>query len=482
MSQPNTDEMFVPSIVEEFRGVDLGDRRREVRLIKTVERMAPAPALSIPRATGNKNDMHAAYRLLSNPAVTAKAVLQPHIQQTVDRISRAPLVVVAHDTSECEYSGAKKRKGLGPLRSASTQGFLAHVSLAIGADEASTPLGALAVHTWARKALGRGKKNGRNRSGGEYATMPDRESARWASQVKQVAALLKGKACIHVMDREADAFELLDTLIADGHRFVVRASQARVARTDEHAANHKVHSLARSAEGVFETQVPISARAASTIPANSKTFGPRESRRAKLAFSAGPVQLRRPKYLQGDPWLSLHFVRVFELDPPEGAEPIEWLLYTTEPIDTVEQVIAIVGYYRKRWLIEELFKALKTGCALEERQLESYQALGNALAIAIPIAWQMLVLRSVARSAPDAPAETVLSPIQLDVLRACARTPFPPRATARQALIAVAILGGYVPNKREPGWLVLGRGMERLLGWEVGWAARTNAPQTYAES
>src|SRR5262249_7673818 len=111
------------------------------------------------------------------------------------------------------------------------------------------------------------------------------------------------------------------------------------------------------------------------------------------------------------------------------------------------------------------------GCAFEESQLESYHSLTNALAVYIPIAWQMLLLRNLARSAPDAPAESALTPAQIEALRACGSIPLPEAPTMRQALYGVAALGGH-HIKREPGWLVLGRGMERLLLFEAGWSAR----------
>ena len=64
----------------------------------------------------------------------------------------------------------------------------------------------------------------------------------------------------------------------------------------------------------------------------------------------------------------------------------------------------MVDAYRARWVIEELFKALKTGCQIEKRQMESYGALRIALALFLPIAVRLLALRDAARSEPDAPA------------------------------------------------------------------------------
>ncbi len=127
------------------------------------------------------------------------------------------------------------------------------------------------------------------------------------------------------------------------------------------------------------------------------------------------------------------------------------------------------------WTVEEFFKALKTGCQYERRQLETADSLLNALAIFAPVAWRLLLLRHLARTEGSAPATAALTSSQLDVLRAVAKKPLPVRPTARQAMLAVAALGGHLKSNGDPGWLVLGRGMHDLLLLELGWRAREEA-------
>jgi hypothetical protein len=172
------------------------------------------------------------------------------------------------------------------------------------------------------------------------------------------------------------------------------------------------------------------------------------------------------------PSLTVHVVDVWEATPPAGEEPVTWRLMTTEPIDTVTQILQIVDWYRARWVIEEYFKALKTGCAYEKRQLESLDTLLVALALLAPIAWQLLLFRHLARHAPTAPATAVLSRQQLRVLRAAPQAVALSAApTLEDALRAVARLGGHLRQNGPPGWLVLGRGMQKLRWMEAGWAA-----------
>jgi hypothetical protein len=148
------------------------------------------------------------------------------------------------------------------------------------------------------------------------------------------------------------------------------------------------------------------------------------------------------------------------------------VLITTEPISTAAEIEAVVDHYRHRWQIEEFFKALKTGCSFEERQLESLKTLTNALALFLPIAWQMLLLRAVSRATPNAPAETVLTSIQIEVLRHYEPEKLPRRGvTAHHALMAVAGLGGHLKRNGPPGWRTLSYGMQELVAMTDAWEA-----------
>jgi hypothetical protein len=157
-----------------------------------------------------------------------------------------------------------------------------------------------------------------------------------------------------------------------------------------------------------------------------------------------------------------------------------WRLVTNLPIDTPEQVAFAIDAYCARWAIEEFFKAIKTGCQYERRQLESCRALLNALAVFSVIAWRLLLLRYTARTAPDAPASSVLTSQQIRVLSRLStmkgpnvpKVDLPANPSAEDALRAVAQLGGHLRSNGPPGWQVLGRGYDSLLLVELGWMAR----------
>ena len=148
---------------------------------------------------------------------------------------------------------------------------------------------------------------------------------------------------------------------------------------------------------------------------------------------------------------------------------MDWYLITSEPIETQEQILAVVDAYRARWLIEEYFKTIKTGCIFEERQLETKTTILKGLALFTPVAWALLRMRALSRSSERSPIATVLSPAQLAVLKKETGIPLRKNSSAADAYLAVARLGGHIKNNGPPGWQVLGRGYAKLLTLETGY-------------
>jgi len=377
-------------------------------------------------------------------------------------------VLVVHDSSELEFPSM--RDGLGRLTGDSRVGFFLHAALAVSADGQRRPLGLLDVRTWTRETERRPRRNGRRLNGAESARLSDRESVRWKGGVERVEDLLGSRArAIHVADREADSYELLDAFVAHEHAFVVRVGHDRRLEDDD---AERVSEACVLAPVRVDIEVPLSPSAVRKLPNAARQHAPRSHRVAHLSVSARVVHLKRPGHLkEGQDSLCMHLVHARESDPPEGADPVHWVLYTSEPITTSDDVLRVLEHYRARWLVEEFFKALKTGCTIEKLQLESYEALTAALGIYVPIAYSALALRAAARSNPQAPATYVLTPSQLEVLLLFNHVKLPAAPTVAQALVAVANLGGYIPHKIPPGWLTLARGMEELTKLERGYLA-----------
>lgn len=456
----------------EFEGAQLGDARLSRRLLRIVQRVSERPSESFPRRFADDGQLEGAYRFLNNSRVEAKDILAPHYQQTQSRAEGEPVVWVAHDTSFMRFN-SEGRVGMGPLTGKTgVRGFLAHVSLAIAPGQTASPLGVIGLDTRIRPERSKGK-----RSPLKARNDPTNERWRWRDGIDEAGSRLSSSSrVVHIMDREADGYDLFSQIQARGEGFVVRLALDRCTTEQDSDSGLplKLSDFLPTMEGSASREVVLSRRKLHRGDRPKHRNPPRERRLAQLLFAGTPITLRRPESAAPDTpaQLSANLVRVWEPEPPEGEQPIEWKLLTTEPIDDEQALLNVVDAYRARWLIEELFKALKTGCAFEKRQLEHYDALVRALAIFLPIAWQLLRLRALARTRPDAPATTVLSELQLTILNHFSKKKLPEKPTVEQALYCVAALGGHLKRNGPPGWQTLGCGLERLLAYEEGWRAR----------
>ena len=461
----------IERVVQCFRDVDLGDPRRTKRLERVAAKIARAPSESLPSALGCDSEVQGAYRLANNPCVTFEDLLGAQQEVTRRRAEDSGRVLVLHDTTDAKFPHHDANE-LGYLNTGKV-GFRVHLSLVVDADEWRRPLGIAYAETIHRSKRRRGRKKP---SGPTTATWKNKEFERWWRGMQASSeALAQCESVIHVADREGDSYDLMHKLLAAEQQFVIRMRVDRRGRkADEESEGWStIKKVAACAEGLVQRDVPLTRRKAKGAPAKKRTHPPRKKRIAKLQFAATQIEIPRPQYLR-EPVpksLKLNLVHVVEVDTPPGEPAVEWLLYTTEPVDTAEQVEAVVDVYRTRWLIEEFNSALKTGTSYEARQFETKHALLNMLALSLPVACEILWIRSRARSTPNSQATEVLTRQQLRVLRALGSYKLPRSPTAQDALLAVAALGGHLKRNGPPGWKILQRGMTKLINYETAWTA-----------
>lgn len=455
---------------DELAGVGLGDARLDRRASRIAELLAARPGDSFPEQSGDDAELEALYRFLNNGRVEADALLGPHMQMTAARAAAARDVIVIHDTTVFSFGGQSKREGLGRIKKGG-QGFSAHVGLVVGLED-GVPLGVIGLVPTVRTAPLKPRAETRSKVHDR-----DREFERWNDLVDHSVERLGDCSPIHVMDREGDAFTIFTNLVNHGQQFVIRSKNDRVLdvpRGDTKRPRN-LHKALDEAAFVMTREVQLSTKRPDRMARLRKVL-PRMSRVATLRVTATSVELRHPTYTAGKSRkgstlpraIPVNVVHVCEIDAPADQAAVEWILYTTMPVATEAQVSRIIDVYRRRWLIEEYFKALKTGCAFERRQLESKHALLNALSLFVPIAWRLLTLRYLSRVTPDSAATCILSSRQLTILRARKKAPLSSTPTLHEALLAVAAEGGHIKNNGDPGWQVLGRGYEKLLFMEAG--------------
>ena len=447
-------------VTNELVGLDMGDPRRETRALLMAERLAHSPGSSIPDAMLTEAEVEGAYLHLSSPHVTLNDILAPHVAQTRARVLEAGLAYVAHDTTECTFGGETRRKGLGPVNG-QDQGFLAHLSLAVSADQERVPFGLLAVGTRIRKSVGKPSGN---------------ESKKWSLGIEQASTGIPKEVLVHVADRESDIFALVVECLQNEHRFIFRAAQDRAILSQELGpeAVTRLFAAARAAQSLVEVEAEVSARGARKRPTKElRRFPVRRARKAHLAYSALTVELKRPgkatKAQNLPDTVRVNVVRAWEPNPPEGEQPVEWILLTNECIATPDDIRPVVEGYRTRWLIEEFNKSLKSGCGYEDAQLESAHALFNLLGYCAIIAYMMLLMRALSRSNKKLPPSHFFTPAQLACLHAVSSRERSNDPTLEEALLATAALGGHLKRNGLPGWKTISRGYSRLLEYERGY-------------
>jgi hypothetical protein len=446
----------------QFGGVELGDRRRNRRLVQLAELVVQHPGGTLPEKASDPASLKALYRLMNCPAVTHAAVLAPARQRTRERMSAATgTVLLIHDTTELNYTGLRSLSELGQLGNGQSRGYLAHHVLAVEAESRE-------VLGLAYQALAKRPRVEPGETRAERRARPNRESRLW-KQASSELLVVAPQRQVEVADRGADLLEFLDFVAAREKHYLVRSQHNRRMR-DESGGAAKLHTFARQLTPGGEKTV--------TVPPRPQHAG----REATVSIAWSPVELQVPLQPRGETRgvpLASWVVCVREVDPPADAEPVEWILLTNVPTASLADAVERIAWYERRWMIEEYHKALKTGCGLETLQFTTEAALQPAIAFLSVIALWLLTLRYASRRADAAqrPA-TELFPTEMVVTLSLWRYKQPREdLTLHEFYYALARLGGHQNRKHDhpPGWLVLWRGWTKLqpmtettlaLGWK----------------
>lgn len=434
---------------DEFGDADLGDVRRNARLLQLATVLGAQPNASLPEATNDPACLKAAYRFFANDYVRAQAILASHFHSTKARMRAARLVLAVQDTSYLDWTDHPHTTGLGPLATPSHQGLLVHTTLALTPER--VPLGLLQQQVWARE------KDVRRNQDHKQRPICDKESQKWLRSLQAVIAARAECPDTHLVsvgDREADVYDLFLLERPAGVDLLVRAAQDRKA---EHPEKYLWATMATASLAATVT-LHIGARAGVA------------AREASLKIRWKQVTLRPPNSRAKEklPNITVWVVWACESSPPPGVEAIEWMLLTTVPISSTEDALRILDWYACRWGIEVWHKVLKSGCRIEEKQLETAERLQRCLALYSVIAWRILYATMLARVAPDVACTVLLDEEEWQALycrihRVAVAPAKPP--SLRQAVGWIAQLGGFLGRKRdgEPGVTVLWKGFQHLV-------------------
>ncbi len=429
-------------------GIELGDVRRTRRLIKLVEDLSAQPTGSIPLASGGWAETKAAYRLLDTEALDWREMLEVHTERTRERLQGQAVVLCLQDTTELDFTSQPGIAGLGRLSYEAQHGMYLHPTLVVTPE--GVALGVIDAWMWARKPK----------------DQPDvKESTRWVEGYTIVADLAERTPetrFVYVADREGDVRALMDVAAQRAHAadWLVRAQHNR-----KTANGDKLWSQVEKTDALGEVEF--------TLPAAPG----RVARRVRQTLYRETVVLPAPR--KTAPEVTVTAILAREEQPPAGEKPIEWRLLTHRTAETLEAVVELIDWYRRRWLVEIFFRILKSGCRVEALQLGTLERLERALVIYLIIAWRILHLVTWGRECPDLSCDVVFDPEEWQAAWIVAhRTPPPDTPPPLGVMVRmVAGFGGFLGRKGDgpPGPKALWEGLLQLHAFAIGIAAAKQA-------
>ena len=402
------------------------------------------------------------WRFIANSRVTVERLIEGWSEQTREAV-RGRHVLAIQDTSDIKFSTTPDdRRGLGKVGKGNIFGVLLHAMMAVDADDGAC-LGLAGGKVWTRK--GKVKVPPAQRS------LADKESARWITTADQAKEVLAQARMITVIDdREGDFYAHWALTPGPGVHHLSRVMH-------DHALV-KGATLRKAVK-----RVVFSGKAVIDMPKRMD----RRPRKVHLSLRFGRVVLQRPKNTTERDLpasVAVNFVEVIELHPPKGAQPIHWLLLTTHEVASVADAWQIVAWYKRRWIIEQFFRSMKTqGLRIEDSQLETAEGLMKLVAIAAKAATIVIQLVQARNGENVLPAGFAFSAEEIEVLDAInkdlqgktqlQKNPHRKRTLAWAAWV-IAKLGGWTgyASHKPPGPITFHNGLARFQAFASGWALK----------
>jgi hypothetical protein len=441
-----------------FGSVQLGDPRRDRRAVAIAHALATETGASLPKQLHDAAALEATYRFVHSGHVSYEDLIRPHVETTRQDCREHKEVLLIQDTTEVDYQHHPKTSGLGPVGNGSHQGFLLQSVLAV-VPSTRQVLGLAHQEPFLRQAAP-AKETKQQRLSRE------RESQVWERSVQAIGSPPQDTRWVHVGDRYSDIFAFLFLCREMKCDFVIRAAQDRCvdllveqAERPVPPRSHHPERPSPPAEHLFEVVRSWPAQASSTVEITASQKHPARTATVSLAWQ--PLRLLPPRSQESKGYhpLVVWVIHVWEPEPPEGMEALEWVLLSSLPTQTQEQAEQRVEWYRTRWMVEDFHQGLKTGCRIEQRQIQDYEGLRTLLGLLAPMAVRLMQLRAASRQDPEQPASQVLPS---DVVEVVAHLDHRTASTMtiQQCWHAIARYGGYLGRKSDgpPGWKTLWRG------------------------
>lgn len=455
-------------VEEEFETIDLGDHRLNRRAIYITESLGLAPGRTIPQTFQAWNEIKACYNFFDNKLVSEQKLLSPHINKTIQRIQEYPVVLLPSDTSEIDYSTKEAMEGRERLTNKHKKGLWLHASIAVTPERLT--LGVVDANFWGREPE-KAEDSSIHRTARGKAPIEEKESYRWLQSYRKSCELARAAPqtqIINITDREGDIIEIFEEaqkqkLQGPYANFIIRSQHDRLIEGEDpevKKAHKKLRNRLQEAPsiGVIEFVIPSTEK--------------RKGRKVVQDLKAVTVTLK-PKHKKVK--IKLNTLMAIEKDPPEGEDPLTWIFLTDLPIDTFENINQIIKYYLCRWEIELFFKVLKSGCKIEERQLQTTERMKRLLTTFLILSWRLMFTMMLGRVCSEMSAGDVFDEAEWKSVYKIVKGRSLPRKPPLLGdfIIMVAVLGGYVPSKNgePPGIKTMWKGMARMVDFSIAWEA-----------
>jgi len=506
------------SILDELEYAYFGDRRVDKRAKKVLEYLYKGVGTGLTASLGGGAEVQAAYRFFDNDLVNINQILEPHYKKTIERIRQHKIVSLVQDTSEVDMKHMSCVENLGVLNDTKRPGCSLHPVVAFTPDKLC--LGILDSKFLIRDAEDLGKKKDRN-----LRKFEDKESYRWLQGYYvacNVASQCPDTLCVSIGDRESDIFELLleankeenkaELIARAWHNRVVdvprseeniklieennrlREENKRLSKENKKAAvadlernkliidsnkkniedNKRAVEENESIVNTFKYQLN-KGKIIGTVEFEMPEGRGRKSRLVKQNVKATKVTLMPSVHKKNLPKFEINAILLEEIDAPLGEDPVIWMLLTTLPIDTLEQIELVIKLYLSRWGIEMFFKVLKSGCKIEELRFKEADRLLACVSMYMIVAWRVLYATFIGRECPDLPCSLLFDVDEWHSVFAVVMKAKPPTTplSLGEFMKLVAGIGGHRGRKSDgpPGITVIWKGLQAMHQLAIGWRA-----------
>ena len=450
-----------------------GDKRLEKRAAEVLHKLTRGRSSSIRQVTDSRAQAKGFYRLLENEKFSEENIENSIITRCGELCSGRHVLAI-QDTSETNLSShvgriKKGDNGIGDTSKKGIKGYFLHPCLVVDAEK-GTGLGYSSVKVWHREEV-------KDQGGDNYKKLliEDKESHKWIGAIEDSKEqLTKAKSITIIADREADIYDMFGRYGQDDRvKLLIRSKSNRSIGDGKETLIEHLRSL------------PVMQTYSLELRGDIRTGMVR--RKVQMELKWTKVELRRPSSCNDKTLASSVTVYVVEAKEKGKKGGLSWRILTTHEIDTAEQALQIIEWYKQRWYIEQVFRLLKTqGFRIESSQLESGYAIRKLSMLALLSVLRIIqMMLAYGDEEEEQAIEEAFTPEEQQCLAQCnsklegdtekQKNPNNP-STIKWATWIVARLGGWdgYKSQRKPGPIVLHRGFIKFHILYEGWRLAQN--------